>query len=165
MKPMIYYGILKSYKGVFKKKHVGNTHQFFVPINQSEVAALVIIGKITTEKVYVAALLDYVKIENVQAVLDTYEKEGKNWITLESLPCKVKSSADNIYHISLLKKGNYIKSDFIIEFKPEFSTDNRVLFTLKGNFDFEVGDISNQTVGMTSNKMMAKLGAMKKVKS
>lgn len=157
----IYYFVLKHYKGIFQKKHKGNTHLFMIPITGGKYVYLGLLGELVDEDGSYACQL-IVRLDDT--LLDTIiigEEEyfGDRFVQLEELPCKVGSLGSGDYKIKLEKKGNYIGSDLKLTYNVEYSTDERRIYILRGKLNFEAEDVtSSAELKMSAIKQMAFIG-------
>src|SRR4030042_5847069 len=111
----LYYCVLKNYKGLFKKKHSGNTHLLITPISNDEYFYLGIVGKLTNnEDIYSSQLITKVSDSLLDDVISGEEEHfGDRFVILEDLKCSVKNIGEEDYIIKLVNKGKYIKSNLI----------------------------------------------------
>lgn len=158
-----YYCVLKNYKGLFRKKHLGNTHLFLVPIDTDNYLYLGLIGELEEEPgTYATQLIVKLPSEIIEDVITeeiNYFKGRYQVIEeLNSTPKKIESGH---YDIKIIKPGKFIKSKNLdIEFNVDYSTNSRRIYLIKGEFEFESSDItSNSNVGMMANKQMAYMGS------
>ena len=167
MKPIIHYCVIKTYKGIFTRRHAGNAHIFFIPISKNESLVLGVVGFFEdkpNDPVFV--LQGRIMMEYVNVVIDEAIKEGKgNFIVVESLPCTPKTISKGNYQITLEKKGSFIKSSFKLLFEPEYSTSfDNVYSTEGGKFELEDQDIDPKTMKMTLTKHRAKMQSIPSMK-
>jgi len=157
MKTQITYAITKRYKGLFRKKHAGNTHMFFIPVeNERRVMVFYFLGWDTESG---AAMFNRVltrPIEYAPVLIREFgNKMGENFIVVEELPCKTRSiHPEGNYQITIPKPGKYIQSSFILELESEHSKGGTMIYSskdFKGNI--EMGNIKPETVAMVSKKM------------
>jgi len=156
----LYYCVLKNYKGLFKKKHVGNTHLLFIPVTEKVSCYVVLIGKLKSEENTFASQL-ITKLPNVlvQRVVDGEVEYFKDrFIIVEKLKCKPEKIEDGNYKISLLKKSKYILSDLEFKFSNEYSSDKQKIFLLKGNLNLEIEDVNNISMKVSGVKKMSFIG-------
>lgn len=157
----LYYCVLKNYKGIFKKKHVGNTHLFLIPISDDAYLYLGMIGElIDNEGTYATQLIIRLPSEIVEQVIEEEKIHFEDrFIVLEKLPCKTKKISPGEYDVKLNKKGKMILSDLHIDFEADYSTDRRRIYLMTGEFNFESSDIKSTTdMKMVADKKMAYLG-------
>lgn len=157
----LYYCVLKNYKGLFKKKHVGNTHLFLVPISDDAYLYLGMIGELIEEEgKYATQLIVRLPSEIVEEIIDEEKNHfGERFVVLEKLSCKPKKIASGEYDIKLTKKGKMVLSDLHLNFEADYSTDKRRIYLMSGQFNFESTDIKSTTdMKMMADKKMAYLG-------
>lgn len=157
------YYVLKKYNGVFIKKHSGNIHIIYAPINSNESMYLVIVGKLLKDSnSYVCQLILRESPENVNKVIELEKEKFKNnYILIEELSCKVNDLDQGKYEYLFSNKGKYIKSDLSLIFEPEYSDEKNKIFVLKGNIELETEDVKPNLIKMISRKKMAMLGHSK----
>lgn len=158
----VYYSIVKSYKGLFKKKHSGNVHLLTVPTNKDQFSTFIIIGKLKQEtNSYALQFIGSGSINYIKNFLGKFSLEEKGFTNIEKLPCSI-SGKDGIYFCKINKKGKYILSDFKLEFKPEFSTKNSKIFFLKGKLNpLHTENIDSKQMKMVALKKSSILSAIK----
>ena len=160
---IMHYYVLKTYEGFFKKRHVGNTHFLCIPISNREFITVVLLGEATgTDNKWIVAQITRAPLQFLQPMLDDMKKQlGEDaFINIESIAVKPKEASKGLYNITLLQKGVYIKSNFTLEFEPEFSTDGRNLYSMEGNFDFYTVDMNMRTAKMQAAKAVAKFSRL-----
>ncbi len=149
MRDKFYYCILKNSKGIFKKKFLGNTHIFFMPLGNDTYGYFGLIGEMLDDngkslnkhkyiKDYACTLLAIVPSEIVNDVI--YHQ-----IKLFQGRFKVIEELDCIYDNSIIKifnKGSFIKSSLKIYPLPEYSTSNKKIYKLIGYLNFSSDEFS-----------------------
>jgi hypothetical protein len=158
---ILYYCVLKNYKGIFKKKHVGNTHLFLVPISEEAYLYLGMIGELIDNKgVYATQLIIRLSSEIVEDIIEKEKEYFKDrFIVLEEITCTPTKITSGEYDIKLDEKGKMILSDLHIDFEADYSTDKRRIYLMTGEFDFESSDIKSTTdMKMSADKKMAYMG-------
>jgi hypothetical protein len=157
----LYYCVLKNYKGLFKKKHIGNTHLFLIPISDKEYLYLGMIGEIEDEKGnYLTQLIVKLPEEIVDQVIDEEINYFKDrFVVVEELRCSPSKLGAGEYNIKIPNKGDMILSDIHVEFNVDVSTNARRIYTITGDFDFESEDIkSTSDMKMIAAKKLAYMG-------
>ena len=163
----LYYCILKNYKGSLKKKYLGNTHLLLIPIDEDNYLYLGMVGEINHEqeenekrKLYAAQLIVKLPTEIIDEIIDEEENYFPDrFILMETLDCIPKKISSGEYNIKIPKKGNMILSDLHIELDNDYSSNNRIIYLLKGKFSFETADIkSTVNMKMIAAKQMAYMG-------
>ncbi len=162
----LYYSVLKHYKGLFKKKHVRNTHTLMIPISDTHSLYLVLIGRSKEdESVFYAQLVAKISNEIVEDLLsEEIDYFDERFSVIEKIPCSV-SKLEEIYIAKIKNKGKYIKSNLLITFNEEESTNKKRFYVVKGQIDLELSDvITPETLGMVSSRVMAKFGDLDRIK-
>lgn len=162
----LYYSVLKHYKGLFKKKHVKNTHTLMVPISATQSLYLVLVGKSTEEDdVYYAQLVRKIPNDIVDDLLnEEIDYFEERFSVLEKIPCSV-SKVNDVYIAKIHNKGKYIKSNVLTTFNEEESTNKKRFYVVKAKIDLELTDaITPETLGMVAAKVMAKFGDLDRIK-
>ncbi len=156
MENTFYYCVLKSYKGIFTKKHIGNTHAFFIPLQDTEeFLYLIVLGKLNSD---ITKLVCIQLLRNDIQLMDHYlEKEIEyfkdRFIILDELQCHTNEIDDGIYNIKFDRNrcpekvcdpiGKYIKSDIKIELDLEKSNKQKI-YIISGKIDLEASNVSKQ---------------------
>ena len=159
----VIYSIIKSYKGIFKKKHSGNVHLLIVPTGENQFSTFIIIGKLKQESnTYALQFVGSGPINYVKNFLDELGLEQKGLVEVEKLPCTISGTYGN-YNCKLGKKGEYILSNFNLEYKPEFSSDKSKMFFLKGKLNpiLDTEGVNSKQMKMTALKKSSILSAIK----
>ena len=157
----IFYCILKNYKGIFTKKHRGNTHLFLVPITEGKFLYLGLLGEETDEPGnYICQLIIKLPDEIIESIVEEEEKYfGERFLVMEKLPCSTKKNNEGNYIVKLSKKGSYIGSDLELEFNTDYSTQSKRIYTLKGELNFEAEDVDSKAdIHMAATKQSALIG-------
>ena len=157
----IYYCVLKKYKGLFKKKHVGNTHLFFIPISDKVYLYLGMIGELTEDEgTYATQLITRLDSEMIDQIINEEEIYFKDrYIVLEKIKCKVVKISPGEYKIKILNKGKNVLSDIHLEFEPDNSTNKRRIYLMSGRLNLNSEDILSTTdLKMVATKQMAFMG-------
>ena len=161
----ITYGIFKTYKGIFKKKHIGNTQLLFFSTD-TKFIILSLLGKLKDGK-HAAQMILRGSVDQFTPILDFY-KSQKNFMLLETLSCKSIETENGSYIITLPKKEKYIRSNLKIDFQQEYSKGNQFIFFIDAKLALVTDiDISSPTeVKMAATKQQAKLmNSITKLKS
>lgn len=159
MKNYIYYIILKSYKGLLRKKHVGNTQLFFIPINNEETLYLAIIGKLTnTDDVYLCQLINRIPHNLRYKIVEEQKNEFKDrYVVLETVPCSSEENGIEQFSINVPKTGKYILSDLKLSFDSGYSTDRQRIYRLEGKINLETSEVSGFEVKAAGIKKLSLL--------
>jgi len=152
MRKRIIYGILKTYKGIFIKKHIGNVQLLIIEMEKS-FWILNIIGELKNGN-YISQLLLRTKPQYINEFLDDFES-NENFIQIEEIFCEIPKENENHYKLLLKKKGKYINSNLDIKFSTEFSQGNIKMYEIDGKFKLTENDFIN-------NKSQIKMKALKK---
>ena len=131
MSDIIRYCVFKTYKGLFIKKHAGNSHMIMFSSPTSTIL-LNILGKIddgnmAAQLVYRADSMEETNILNAL-------KSDKNFVVVEELSCKTIEKQKTDLVITIPKKGSFILSNLSITFEPEHSSGNTQIYFIKGKF-------------------------------
>jgi len=157
----LYYCVLKNYKGIFKKKNVGNTHLFFIPLPDNKYLYLSMIGEIEDQKgSYATQLVTKIPADILDEVIDGELEYFKDrYEVVEKVNAIPTEEAAGIYNIKISKKGEMILSDLRVEFNVDFSTNDRRIYTLTGKFNFESESVSpGESMKMVADKKIAYMG-------
>ena len=163
MQLMLHYYVLKTYKGLFKKRHVGNTHILYLPISTREFLTLIILGA-KDETTWIGAQVARAPLEYLLPMIDEMKRDlGEDaYVNIETLSIKPKEARKGSYKITLAQKGVYIKSNFTVDFEPEFSAGGRNLYSLQGNLDFYTSELNMKAAKMQAAKAVAKFSTITK---
>jgi len=105
-----YYCVLKAYKGLFKKKHIGNSHFFASPISKGEFLVLGLIGEfVKLENLLACVLIARGPLEHLEEAVDSQKEFFKGrFEVVEKLPCVAKDLGQGKYKVSFPRKGKFI---------------------------------------------------------
>ncbi len=133
----IYYCVLKNYKGLFKKKHIGNTYILIVPLPTSDYLILGIVGELNQENTY-SSVLVYKVPDDVVEDLVMLQTEDFKWRfeVIEKLECLSRRLSTTEYFIDIKNRGHFIKSDIRINYDMENSSDPVRIYIIEGQLDF-----------------------------
>lgn len=151
------YSILKSYKGIFRKTHAGNTQMIFVPL-EDRFIGLIILGEIEgRDNVWAAHQFLSAGLEWMNPVLVELN-EDENFEIIETVPIKLKAINKGWeYKITIPKKEKWM-ADFKLSFAPEYSQGDTVIFLLDGKLTFVfTDDVKPDVLKMSSLKQMSKV--------
>ena len=132
MRKRIIYGILKTYKGIFTKKHIGNVHILIIEMEKS-FWVLNLIGQLKNGN-NISQLLLKAQSQYITEFIDGYEKT-ENFIMLEEIFCSISNESDDQIKILLKKKGKHINSHLTIKFSKEYSKGNINMYEIIGKFN------------------------------
>jgi hypothetical protein len=138
MRKRIIYGILKTYKGIFTKKHIGNVQILIIEMEKS-FWVLNLLGQMEDGK-QVAQLLLRAPSEYVEEFIDTYEK-SENFMFIEELFCDISNENISKLKILLKKKGKHINTHLNINHSIEYSKGNVNIYIIDGKFNLIMDDI------------------------
>lgn len=165
---MFYYCVLKLYKGLFRKKHKGNLHNFAIPIDENSFLFLALIGefeKISTpsKQTYACTLINkiptMIQEDFIQKQVEYFKGRFE---VLDSLSCNTKKVGHKDYIISFPRNGDYVKSNLSLTFIPEMST-KRDYYRLVGDIHlFEIEPVNPGNLRMVSLKKMAFIKSLQK---
>jgi len=160
----LYYAVYKNYKGLFRKKHKGNTQMFSLPaIPASQYFTYgVIVGRMTAPgEEYDGALtfmtISMAEMSKMKPFMDGIGAElGKNYELIEDLPVNVADTGELDYTIKLLKKGEFIKSDIQVIYADHLTKEmGRKIFLFKGDIDLFTDKVRTNQMKMVAMKKMA----------
>ena len=153
MNQFSHYCVLKTYKGIFRKKHSGNV-QLFVTSTGSDFMALALLG-LMDDDINVAQLLTRGPSQYMEIFLSQM-KEDENFMILDSLKVNSKEKSKGVFSLSYPKKGNHIKSDLKIEFESEYSRGNSAIYSIHGKLELVFDEpIGEKEIGMKAIKKKA----------
>ena len=177
MQGTLYYCVLKNYHGIFRKKFRGNTHLFFIPLDNEKYGYFGLIGEMIDQeeelpeglKEYACKLIVKLPGDVVQPVIDhQIEYFGGRLQIIEQVEVSVKKINEGHFFIDLISKGDFIKSDLILKYRLEYSTSDRRIYTIDADLDFMSSEISGpkqlKTNLMKQMPLMRKLAAIKEEK-
>lgn len=149
MQGTLYYCVLKNYSGLFRKKFRGNTHLFFIPLDNGHYGYFGLIGQMIDKEEgipegfeqYACKLIVKLPEDVVKTVIEHQVEYFKGRLQIiEEIEATVKASGGE-YFIDT-HKGNFIKSDLILKYQLEYSTSDKRIYTIIGNLDFMSNEIS-----------------------
>lgn len=151
------YNILKMYSGIFRKKHNGNVHTIVAPVSDRELIYLVIIGEIIKEpNAYACALVTRTPPAVMNDIIENEKRLlGERYFTLETLKCSGEDLGQGKYEYKFNTSGYYIKSSLSLTYDPEYSTDKKRIYILRGQINLEINDIDPKHIGMMATKKLS----------
>ena len=152
----LYYCVLKKYKGIFKKRHAGNSHILYCPLPNGKTLILGLVGKIEGEDDLYSSVLVYMVPTDVvdDIVLRQMDEFGWKFERLDKILVSVTGTTTKS-RIRLLEKSQFIKTNLSIEFDPDHSQSPVYIFFISGKFNF----METEMVGVETDMRMV---AMKK---
>lgn len=160
----LYYHVFKNYKGIFRKKHKGNTQMFTIPFIPSREYFThgVIVGKMNAPGENYDGALTFMTVSMAEmSKMDQFvgglgAELGKNYELIEELPVNIIDEGNLNYMIKLLKKGNYVKSDIDFIY-ADYATKElgRKIFLMKGVIELFTDKIRTSQMKMVAMKKMA----------
>ena len=151
MRNRIIYGIIKTYKGIFIKTHVGNVQIFIIEM-EKKFWVLNVLGEMETG-IYVAQQLLSAPSEYIHSFIDGLE-EDENYVQIEEIFCDIPKESEDEFVIMLKKKGTYLLSNYTVSFSNDYSQGNIRIYLIKGNFNPLMPD-------KFQNKIELKMSALK----
>lgn len=151
MRQRLIYGILKVYKGIFTKKHIGNVQILIVEMNKT-FWGLHVLGKLKDE--HICQMITSGPVQYISEFINYWE-ENENWVQLEELFVIIPKENQEKLKVMLKKKGKYIKSNLQINFNNEHSNGRVRIYNIKG-------DLKLAETDTIQNGVEAKMIAMKK---
>ncbi|RLA75866.1 MAG: hypothetical protein DRG78_20125 [Epsilonproteobacteria bacterium] len=151
MRNRIIYGIIKTYKGIFKKKHIGNVQILIIEKNES-FSVYNVVGEMKDNEI-VSQLVLKAPSEYTNIFIDEFE-ENQHFIQMEELYCSVTKEKDK-FKVILKKKGKYINSNLIFSFSKEYSEGNMKVYLIEGKMTPLIKE-------QISNRVQLKMSAIKK---
>ncbi|OQB41693.1 MAG: hypothetical protein BWY04_00689 [candidate division CPR1 bacterium ADurb.Bin160] len=108
----VYYCVFKNKKGIIKKKHISNSHLFFIPMKDTFVYLMLYAVDENKPNIYYALAIaeDDIYKQRLYLKEETLHFKGKFQV-VEGIPCQSISIAENKQKISLEEPGEHIKSD------------------------------------------------------
>lgn len=152
MRNRIIYGIIKTYKGIFSKTHIGNVQIIIIEMNK-KFWILNMIGQMENGN-HVGQMLLSAPSQYIHVFLDDFE-ESENFIQMEELFCKIPKESEDSFNILLEKKGRYLSSNYTVSFSSEYSQGNIRIYEINGRFHPLMPD-------ELKNKTQMKMKALKK---
>lgn len=167
----LYYCVLGFYKGIFTKKFDGNAHIFYIPVANDMYFCMILLGTLDSIEgtKYVAEFLQAIHSDDVLESIDIQKKEFENrFFIAEKIPCVSKQLSKSEWKINFPKKGKVISSsNLTIEYSPEFSDSQRVMFVLTGNIRLNFNEVIKDTtvLKMKADKLTALIGGRARYKT
>lgn len=159
----IVYAIIKTYKGIFKKKHIGNTQLLFIPINNKFILVELLGEHMDHDNVFwsvkrLEGPVDYMYSSIMELKETMTSGSSSEFIILDELECSTKEVNQNEFKITLKSIGNYLKSKtYTLAFNRQHSKSTP-LYLLDGKINVEFTDmVTPNTVNMVSMRKDAKL--------
>lgn len=152
MRNRIIYGIIKTYKGIFSKTHVGNVQIIIIEM-EKRFWILNVLGQMEDGK-HASQLVLAAPSEYIHVFMDDFE-ESQNFIQIEEIFCDIPKESEDEFKILLKKKGNYLSGNYTVSFSREYSEGNVRIYTIDGTFNPIMPD-------RFKNKAQLKMKALKK---
>ena len=141
MRNRIIYGIIKTYKGIFIKNHIGNIHIIIIEMRDSFIV-LNLLGEMEDETI-AAQMILRASSEYINIFIDQFE-ESENFIQLEEIICDIPIQNHIIFKVILKKKGKYLNSNYTIKLSDEYSEGSIRIYIIEGKITVkELNDIDN----------------------
>lgn len=131
MRNRLIYGIVKTYKGIFSKTHVGNV-QILVIEMEKKFWILNVLGQMEDGK-HAAQLLLSAPSQYIHIFLDDFE-ESENFIPVEEIFCDIPKESEDSFKVLLKKKGSHLLSNYTISFASEYSEGSIRVYMIDGTF-------------------------------
>jgi len=151
MRNRIIYGIIKTYKGIFSKTHIGNIQIFIIEMN-SKFWILNVLGQMDDET-HASQLILSAPSQYINAYLQNLEEE-QDFIPLEEIFCTIPKESEDEFKVLIKKKGKYLSSNYTISFSTEYSDGNIRIYIIDGVFNPLIPD-------NFKNKAQLKMSALK----
>lgn len=133
----VYYCVLKNYKGLFKKKHIGNTYILIVPLPTSDYLILGLVGELNQEDTYSSVLVYKVPDDTIEDLIMLQTEDFKwRFEVIEKIECLSRRVSDTSYFIDIKEKGSFIKSDINLSYDSENSSDPLRIYIVQGKLVF-----------------------------
>jgi len=166
MKPL-YYFVLKNYRGIFKKKFVGNSHIFLIPRTEDDYLYLALLGNIVDEEnTYACVLISRIPDDIIDSLIEgEHDHFGNRFELIEELNVRFSCEQIGIYDIELEGKSKYILSDLEITFNSKLSSSSKKIYIIKGKLNLNTEDVgldstlkidAYKKLAVTSNKFRVK---------
>lgn len=154
MRQRVIYGILKTYKGIFVKKHIGNVQILIVEM-EDDFIVLNLLGKMKDGN-HVGQMLLRAPSAYINIFLDDFQKT-ENFIKLEEILSDVPIEDINNFKVIVKKKGKHILSHLNISLSKEHSTGHIHIYFVKGNLNLVMDDVLNNKadIKISANKYSA----------
>ena len=153
-----YYYVLKNYKGVFKKKFVGNTHLFLIPRTQDDYLYLALLGNVIGEDdTYACVLISRIPDDLLENIIDGEEEHfGDRFELISEFNVKTVNEQKGEYQIKIADKNSYFLSDLDMFYDEDLSTDSKRIYIIKGKLNLFTEEIElNQSLKMNAYKKLA----------
>lgn len=152
MRNRLIYGIIKIYKGIFSKTHVGNVQILIIEM-EKKFWVLNVLGQMEDGN-HAAQLILNAPSQYIHAFIDDFE-ESQNFMPIEELFCEIPKESEDSFKILLKKKGSYLLSNYMVSFSPEYSDGSVRIYMISGTFNPIMED-------NFKNKAQLKMAALKK---
>jgi len=149
------YCAYKVYKGFFKKTHKGNVHILIIPISPDKVLLLNLVG--FTDEAFYTYLIAEIPMAYVKPYMEAMESNhGDKFVVLATIPVKPSEKSKGEYKIKVLVKNDFVKSDLIVSYEPEYSSPGAKVYSITGKLDIRVAETKLGTVKMQATAASAK---------
>lgn len=133
MKHRIIFGIIKTYKGIFSKRHIGNVQVIIIEMSKSFLMLNIIGQSAEDPNKHIAQMLLKGQSTYANNFIDSFEEEGK-FIQLEEMLCDIPYENTDNFKVILKKKGKYLNSHYNIIKSSEYSDGDIVIYIMDGKF-------------------------------
>jgi hypothetical protein len=145
MKHRIIFGIIKTYKGIFSKRHIGNVQVIIIEMSKSFLMLNVIGQSKDDSNKHIAQMLLKGPSKFSNDFIDAFEEEGK-FIQLEETLCDIPYENTDNFKVILKKKGKHLNSHYDIIKSSEYSVGDIVIYIMNGKFTpLLVEEMNNKT--------------------
>jgi hypothetical protein len=154
----VYYCILKNYKGILKKKFVGNTHLFILPRTDTDSVYLALLGERSEVSgtygcVYITRIPDELLDEIVEGEKEYFEDRFE---IVEETLAKVKTIEKGTYLITLKDQSKvFSNKEILLIYQQNESTSKRRIYNLVSKLDLETKELDNLSLDMIATKNLA----------
>lgn len=152
-----YYCILKHYKGIFKKKFVGNTHLFILPRTDTDSIYLSLLGERpevsgTYACAYITRIPDQLLDKIIEDEKDYFEGRFE---VVEEILSKVKTVEKGTYLITLKNSSSvFLNKQIVLIYQQKESTTKTRIYNLVSNLNLETGEIDKLLLHSIATKSL-----------
>jgi hypothetical protein len=155
---IFYYFVLKNYRGLFRKKFVGNTHLFLIPRAGDDYLYLALLGNIVDEdNSYACVLISRIPDDLLDEIINGEHKHfGERFELIDEIKVNTINENKGEYEIKVLSKSQHILSDLEMIYNEDLSSNSKRIYIIKGKLNLSTEDVGlDSTLRIDAYKKLA----------
>jgi len=144
MDRLVYYCILKKYKGLLKKRIVGVTHLFILPRTEHDYLYLALLGERSeVTGTYACVYITRIPNEILDFIIEGEKKYfGNRFEIIEKKLAEVKTLQMGTYLIKLQEDSDvFLKKEIVVTYQQEESTPKKRIYNIVSKLDLETKEV------------------------